>query len=338
MKLLYTFFLIFLGLATSLDAQTYHFSTSTGTYTDLVGSTSINNGFTWDDPQYAIPIGFNFDYFGETINEIFIEDFGFGATLATDTSETGTVAFLIPYGADIIDRAYDVVNDIVTAGSSSNISYLLDGNSGSRILKIEWNNVGFYTELADNGVSNDFTNFQLWLFEGSNDIEVHIGPNSITQPGLSFDGLSGSFVALLSAYDIDNDSITGEGIILEGDPTSPTIPTILSSSTPYAFTGPIPEGTIYRFSTTVVGLSELKSQSIDFSISPNPVVNNFRITLNEPITNNAVTTLLNMSGQVVKQITALNETIDVSDLSEGIYFVRISSEFGDMTKKLVKIN
>ena len=41
---------------------------------------------------------------------------------------------------------------------------------GRRVLKIEWKNAGIYEEYYDDKVSNDYINFQLWLYEGTNDI------------------------------------------------------------------------------------------------------------------------------------------------------------------------
>lgn len=41
----------------------------------MKGSASLNNSLTWDDPAYLIPIEFDFQYFGSTINEIVMDDF-----------------------------------------------------------------------------------------------------------------------------------------------------------------------------------------------------------------------------------------------------------------------
>ena len=60
----------FFVLTMNLQAQTYNFSVSTGTYTDLSGSTSLNNGSTWDEPEILLPIGFDFQLF-EFISELF---------------------------------------------------------------------------------------------------------------------------------------------------------------------------------------------------------------------------------------------------------------------------
>lgn len=91
----------------SIQSQSYDFSVSTGTYTDLEGIISLNDSLTWEDPEYVIPIGLDFQYFGSTINEIIMDEWGLGAELSTEPSDAGEAhALLIPYGADIIDRGY----------------------------------------------------------------------------------------------------------------------------------------------------------------------------------------------------------------------------------------
>ncbi|MDB4088086.1 hypothetical protein N9544_00525 [Flavobacteriales bacterium] len=159
--------LLFLALfaTTLIGFGQYTFSTRTGTYTNLTGATSLTNGGTWDDPQLTIPIGFNFTLFNSTISTIYIEDYGLGADLTITDTETGIVPFFTPFISDIIDRGYDfIVGDAATGGLSP-ISYKLSGISGSRILKIEWKNAGFYSDIDDNGISTDYVNFQLWYMK-----------------------------------------------------------------------------------------------------------------------------------------------------------------------------
>jgi hypothetical protein len=49
--------LILTSVSLNMHAQSYNFDVSNNTYSDLIGSTSLNNGATWDDPSYTIPIG-----------------------------------------------------------------------------------------------------------------------------------------------------------------------------------------------------------------------------------------------------------------------------------------
>ena len=326
---------VIIVLTINIQSQTYSFSVSTGSYTNLTGSKSLNNGLTWDDPQFEIPVGFNFHFFSTSTNKLFIEDFGLGGLLTTDTSEMGVIPMLIPYFVDIIDRGYDFNIGDNSIGSLSNISYLLEGVLGSQILKIEWRNVGFYSELEDDDVSSDFTNFQLWLYEGTNDIEVHFGPNSITQPNLSFDGETGSTVALLSDYDIDNDSLINEAYVLEGNVVSPTIKALTSVDFFTFLNGVIPNGTIYKFSNTTTGISEFKS-SVNFSIYPNPATNNIIISQQSGNYDIETINIYDANGKLFKILEKIDKHIDISNFVNGLYFLQIKTDKGFSSKVLIK--
>jgi len=327
----------FLGLTLSMQSQSYDFIVSTGTYTNLEGSTSLNDSLTWEDPEFAIPIGFDFQYFGLIINEILIDEWGLGAELSTGPSDTGEPhALLIPYGADIADRGIDFLNDTgYTTNSLSNISYLLEGATGNRVLKIEWNNVGFLSEMYADNISSDFTNFQLWLYEGTNDIEIHYGPNSITQPDLSFEEETGSHVALFPAYDFDKDSVLIEGIVLTGNPSSPEA---ISTNSYYEnfLDGIIPNGTIYKFTNNVVDAPDYPNNLIEFTIYPNPSVEYFKISFDNIEQKASTISVTNINRQLVKAVNFTNGIIDISDLNPGNYFVEIETKAGILTKSLVK--
>lgn len=71
-------------------------------------------------------------------------------------------------------------------------------------------------------------------------------------------------------------------------------------------------------------------------IYPNPASNNITIHLNN--SNRAKIEIINQFGQVVKtaNIENKNETINISDLSSGIYFVKTLSDNKTSVKKLIK--
>lgn len=326
--------LTLLGLMGNVYSQSYTFSNSTGTYADLVSPISLNNGITWDDPQYAIPIGFNFQLFSTSIDTIYIEDVGLGAFLMIDTNETGVTPLLVAYGADIIDRGSDTTNAQGQTGSLSPISYKLEGSSGSHILKIEWKNVGFYSELADDNNSSDFTNFQLWFYEGSNDIEMHFGLNSILQPNLSFDQLPGAAIGLFPSYDVANDTMLSTGMSLEGNPASPNL---VSDTTLRFLNGAIPNGTIYTFKNASIGTAEHNPQKDYISTYPNPSYDHIYINHNQSDLVIQAIVIYNSNGQKVKNAYPNDQVIDISGLSLGTYYIHISTNQGVVTKRILKI-
>ena len=319
-----------------IQSQSYNFSATTGTYANLAGSTSLNNDAPWDDPEYTIPIGFNFNYFNTTINQLYLRDWGDGAVLSTEAVSTGIVPVLTPYGADIVDRAYDPNNTNATTGALSNISYLLEGTAGNRVLKVEWKNVGFYDELDDFGTTNDFTNFQLWLYEGSNTIEMHYGPNSILDPDTAFTGEDGSSISLIPTFNIDTETFGSQSALeLTGAPNAPTMVTTSTFDQTF-LNNVIPNGTVYRFTSTALSIDDLTNQNPEIKLFPNPVHNTFNISTKKGIAAKSIT-IISSNGRVIKNIEPLKTDIDISFLAKGIYFIKVKTEFGSTIQKLIKI-
>jgi hypothetical protein len=304
--------------------QSYNLTTTSGTYTDLVGSTSLNGTATWDDPEYLIPIGFNFQYFGQTLSTIYINDIGLGGFLSDSPSDSGIAAILQAYGADIMDRGYDFENDETPTGSLSTISYLLEGDNGTRILKIEWKNVGFFSDISINGAANsNATNFQLWLFENNNSFEIHFGPNTITDLNLAFEGDSGTSVILIEAFDYDNETIGENGaLFLEGDPTSPTLTTVTQFLEDNFITlnGVIPNGTVYSFTNAPLSVDDF--ETAELKLFPNPASNVINIS---GLKQKEAYTIYDYTGRLITKGTFdIDYALNIENLSSGLYVLQFN--------------
>jgi len=336
--------LLFAGLLSSsvIFGQFYTFNSYSETYQDLNNSTSLNNNDVWDDPDYIIPIGFDFQFFDTISDTIYISSAGVGGFLTFNNSQSVNSPMLIAYGADIIDRGFN--NQI----SISNISYELTGTSGNQILKIEWQNVGFYGDVMNNGSSTDYTNFQLWLYEGSNTIEIHFGPNSIVDTFNAFGGETGSIVVLSENYDFYNFSFLDEMNYLEGQANAPTMMTTYQADTvlnsPFLsdifLDGVIPNETVYQFNHTnlTANISEKNaSDKVRFTVYPNPAHDQLNFSFDNPaLIKTAI--ILNLNGQVILPVDPTQKTIDISTLPNSIYFIQITTEDGKVsTTKWVKI-
>jgi len=84
-------------------------------------------------------------------------------------------------------------------------------------------------------------------------------------------------------------------------------------------------------SITTIGINEIKNKEI--SLYPNPTTSQLTINTTEQIKS---INILDVSGKTVKAITPNNNTIDVSDLTNGIYFLKIETENGIVTSKFIK--
>lgn len=299
-------------------------------YVNLEDSTPLSNGEVWDDPGYVVPLGFDFQIGSLTVDTVFISDDGLGGLVATNPTIDGPeVGLFAPILQDIIDRGDG------SSTSLSPVSFRIDGSVGNRILKLEWNNTGFF----DNSDLQDFVNFQLWLYESGNVIEYRYGPSMINSPNESFEGLSGLQIALIPL--LPNDDVEGnleqEAYILSGDPLNPDL-IVLSTSDDFdnaesiAITGAVPEGTVYRFSSEQLSLED--ESIIEVNVYPNPTTDFFKI---ESALASYSVHIYNAAGQQISEVFAPMGLYDVSNLSKGVYFVKVFSDTGVTTKRLIKI-
>ncbi len=337
-KLIFLCFCLFLSTTYSI-AQGYTFSVSQSIYSNLSQSTSVSNGATWDDPSYILPIGFTFNVYNHALTE-FSTDQGFGALLTAPDVFTSPSSILVAYGSDIIDRGYNFTNGPEPTGALSNISYLTEGPPGNQICKIEWKNVGFYSEFEDDGVSTDFTNFQLWLYESTGNIEIHFGPNSVTDPNLCYDDETGPFIGIYAAYNFNTLNNLSSALELTGPANSPTAQ---ASNEPYlTFTdGTVSNGKVYHFTRTLVGLEDQLLTENDFSLWPNPTKDEVWVSLSNKTGDQARLVLTNQLGQILetKEIPSSQKNerqFDLSKLDAGLYFVSLVQGNQRLTKKVIK--
>jgi len=314
------------GLLLSLftvNAQVYTFNAFNEPYQDLVNSTSLNDGEVWDDPEYQISIGFDFTISTHTFNTIYIVDWTAGGELSTNVNETGVLPIMSPIGQDIVDRGDG------TSVSQSNISYKTEGDVGSRILKIEWNNAGFWEDETQ----NDFINFQMWLYESSNIIEYRYGVSEINNPANSFEGEAGPVVTLIPSIDLDSGDLIEDAYLLEGTPANPNF-VVVTPGDEYEgdfLQGAIPSGTVYSFNPGT--LSSEEYNTIEFKMYPNPVDSELNILLSTQAYN---VTFFNSLGQHLSLVENTKGVFDVSSLNSGIYFVEIKTNTGNIVKRLIK--
>lgn len=289
----------------------YSLYSTTGTYTDLTNAISINNWQLWDDPVYSVPIGFTFKLYDLMLDTVY---FGIGlgglVSSAIDANFEADYA-IIPFEADLIDRGE------LSGISQSPISYKLEGNAGSRVLKIEWKNAGFLCEIGELGTLNDYVNFQVWLFEGSNDIEMHYGLNMVTNPLINYDGETGAYVGVSDKYLLNS-------YLLSGSPANPVI-----SDTLVCLEGTPANGTIYRFSNLTTGNDNDQPEKVQFKIFPNPVHQLATVRISHGSLNHAELRLYDTFGRIVKTICNIqtNEfSFDCTDLARGVYVYQLTDQ------------
>src|SRR5688572_13175295 len=180
-------------MAGQLNGQTYYFAAENANYTPIQGGQSLVSG-VWDNPQLTIPIGFEFEFYGETISELYLPSY-FSIVSLVESTDFVTSLFAL-FGADLVDRGFIEGTQLSTIKSS------VTGNAGFRVFTLEFDNAGFYGDLFLNGTSTDYVSFQLKLYEENGDIVYHFGPNSVSQPQLAYGGFDGPFMGIAEDYDI----------------------------------------------------------------------------------------------------------------------------------------
>jgi pectate lyase len=91
-------------------------------------------------------------------------------------------------------------------------------------------------------------------------------------------------------------------------------------------------------SSTVSGLSEQPSE-LKLSLYPNPVQSVLSIEMDSELAEGALIEFFNISGNLIKnqKVTGQNQTMDVSDLKPGLYLVKVSSPYGSVISRLIKL-
>jgi hypothetical protein len=232
MKKRYITFLIVLTNAFAFGQ--YYFNVTSGTYENLVNPISVNNGVSWDrNSSYQIYFNFDFPILDQTYT-------------ALNVMAGGGLSFPGPGNKKLRvfshpDSGY-LLGDRDSTNSASPISYEIVGSPGQRILKIQWENAGF-REWCSSSDTNDYVNFQIWLYEDVSRIEVHFGDNQANPGAYGYPDCNGGtygtqFIFLfdscdnalsltgpcaLPSYDFRDHCWWQPGITISGTPSSGTI-------------------------------------------------------------------------------------------------------------------
>ena len=161
-----TLWLFALFTCWQMDAQVnaYGFSQTNGTYNEITGGTVLATGTTDDTSYPAIPIGFTFVYGGTSFSDVSINANGM---IALGTTITYSYTPLSEGFSS--NNAIAALGDDLQGNASGELSYLLTGSSPNQVLTIQWKDYRAYN------AAGDIYNFQIKLYETSNNIDVVYG-------------------------------------------------------------------------------------------------------------------------------------------------------------------
>ena len=279
-------------------------------------------------PIFQVPLGFDFDFFDITSNQLYASDNSLGGFTTLNQDEEH-LYMLVQFYASLIDRGY------AQDSALSPIYYKTEGLEGERVFTLEYDSAGLFYGLEDtNSIILDYINLQVRLYEGSGDIEFHIGPYSITEdPEIIFDPYPGPIIGITA--DVNNifGGDFGELILLSGDPLNPTVVTDSIAN----LTWPIPENTVYRFSKMGTSDGDHLSDSKQPLLFPNPTSG--VIHLDGNISKDVIYPIIVMD-VLGKPVSLWNTEAEISatDLAAGSYFVIVHAENKVVTEKLVVLS
>lgn len=137
-------------------------------YAALSGGTPVSPTSGDDAVSSAITLPFNFAFFGNYYNTIFIYTNGF-VQFGTSTGSTTVYGQMLPNPVapnNVIGGVWEDLNAGVGA-----ITYFTVGTSPNQVFVVDFNNVPYFSASGN-------TKFQIQLYESSNVVEVHVFENS----------------------------------------------------------------------------------------------------------------------------------------------------------------
>lgn len=108
---------------------------------------------------YKIPIGFSFEYLGRKFDSLSIETNGY---IVFDEDHHFALTAFAGFG-DCIDQQ----------GNHAVLGYAISGENESRILKIQYKNVGSIYSASQ------YITYQVWFYQSGNKVEIRTGPETV---------------------------------------------------------------------------------------------------------------------------------------------------------------
>jgi len=216
---------------TITDIAEYTRTTFAKSMTPLSGT--LNAGPTGDNGNSLAQIGFTFNYLGTDYTQVRLSTNGWLSLNASGTTQTANInLFNTSSPNTTIAPWFDDLN----VDASALLRYKTEGTEPNRIFTAEWKNVPTYRNQATARF-----NFQVKLYEGSNNIELHYGSLS-----------SGTHSGNESASIGIEDATGGSGHFIEattGSMTTGVTNLVSTNNWPtvnYRFNTPIPSETFYN--------------------------------------------------------------------------------------------
>lgn len=247
--------------------------------------------------------------------KVFGEEFAFNSKYPIAISKWGNVEIRNANSVVIIDPFHTSAMDSVKP--TAKVSAMVDGTEGDYIMKIQWKDMGFESAPPDL-----YTNFQMWMYQRTGDIEFHYGPHNIgCDP--SDPTLQGAYVGLFIAPP-DFSSIR-KIYWVYGSPEDPKISKMQIRAMKCVFD----ENTVVTLAAPVAGVSETEVASTPMEAI---YVQDRTLTL----ANASDVKLYSIMGQMILSEGTVNGELSLQHISAGRYFIEYQ-EAGEFIRRALII-
>ena len=292
------------------------------TATEILGSTG------WDDDVVPFTLPITFDYIG----------------VANTDWKLDTYGGLYPNELNIdVDIPYitGIYSDYIDNGNSM-VRYVVEGTAGSRIAKIEFRNLGIF-----DGAATDSVNFQIWLHEGTDKIEYHVGPSNVNPMLLGFENADMPLIVGLAYGDAISTELVFHAIKPQNNVQTDTLVDFDVTTSDEDALILIDYGMNYPTNTSVFSFTPLSEdtstsvRNIPSAVSglyPNPTTNNITLLLKQNPTKGALVRMYDVTGKLLQtqQVTETKTVIDMQRLAKGVYTINYSSTEKQESFRVIK--
>lgn len=291
-------------------------------YSEITGATVLPTPGDPDDGQYSsIPIGFNFEYGGNSYSSVTIGvngaiKFTVGQ-ISPNNDLSGTNAW---NETDIVAPLWDDL--YYNSSDNSEISYVTTGTAPNRTFIVQWKNMSWKN-------AGSTVNFQAELKENY-DIAFYYGSLNSTENQNASIGISNG----ISGTDFLS--------ITPGNPLGGSISNSVANNS--ISTNQFPgngSGFMYQLGyNTSVSIDE-QNKEIVLDTYPNPSNGIFNLNIKLSETNSLKLNIIDSEGQIVyhkrifNNLNEINEQIDLSNHAAGVYFIQMLTEGTIKTKKII---
>jgi hypothetical protein len=305
----------------------YDLKVSTEVYVPLATGTVVSGGTGWVEPNYSIPLGFEFPI-GDTVVNTF--------NLASNVVGTGTVNSVLTTGfmltgAQLCDRGLSKLK------SESPLRYEVSGAEGHRVFKFEYANAGFAEEYFQYHTNADHLNLQIWLFEASGVVEYHFGASSVAHHADYFPANSGVSIGFVRNYGVNTRDAESQ-YLLSGPAMQPSVGCAGQMESANGLIGLPPAGTVYRFVPMPKQPAALHTISQEKRMTVFPVNCRDFIQVVNPLHEQTRFELLSAGGGCVQRgdLQHGGNRISTGGLTEGMYIPVVNAPSGTELHRIIK--